>query len=215
MQENDNQNEEVTMEEEEAEVVQPEGESEIELLRKRANLMGIKFHPMTGVKKLKAQGLTENQIEEQKNEVISVPSSLSPGLQKLYGGPPMSQEQYLRENDNQKRKNINRLVRIQIACMNPSKSEWEGEIFSVGSAKLGTFKKYIPFNSTDGWHVPYILYEALKERKYTQFYNAKGPRGEKIRKGRLAPEFSIQVLPPLTKEELQELAQRQALARTA
>jgi hypothetical protein len=142
MQENDNQNEEVTMEEEEAEVVQPEGESEIELLRKRANLMGIKFHPMTGVKKLKAkidakltentQGLTENQIEEQKNEVISVPSSLSPGLQKLYGGPPMSQEQYLRENDNQKRKNINRLVRIQIACMNPSKSEWEGEIFSVG-----------------------------------------------------------------------------------
>lgn len=220
---NEDQKEEVTTEAE-AEVDQPEVEEEIEVLRRRANQMGIKFHPMTGIVKLRAkinakltantQGLTSEQIVTETSNVSSK-NPLPPGLAKLYKGGPISQKQFQQERGNQTRRDINRLVRIQVTCMNPNKSEWEGEIISVGSAKLGTFKKYVPFNSIEGWHVPHIIYEAMKERKFTQFFNAKGPRGEKIRKGKLMPEFSIQVLDPLSKEELQELAQRQTIVKSA
>jgi hypothetical protein len=39
-------------------------------------------------------------------------------------------------------------------------------------------------------------------------------RGNKVRKGKLIKEFAIEELPPLTKEELAELAQRQAMSKS-
>ena len=45
------------------------------------------------------------------------------------------------------------------------------------------------------------------------FYTATDARGNKVRKGKLIKEFAIEVLPPLTKEELEELARRQAMAK--
>lgn len=111
------------------------------------------------------------------------------------------------------RKSCGALKRIQVTCMNPMKKEWAGEILSVGSAKLGTFKKYVPFNNTP-YHVPKIIYDMMKERKCTQFYTVKQKdgRGGDIRKGKLIPEFNIIDLPPLTPKELEHLANQQALA---
>ena len=48
--------------------------------------------------------------------------------------------------------------------MNPAKKEWTGEIMTVGNRVIGSVKKFIPFNADDGWHVPYIMYEQLRER---------------------------------------------------
>lgn len=96
--------------------------------------------------------------------------------------------------------------------MNPNKRSWEGEIVSVGSAKLGTFKKFIPFNAEEGYHIPQIIFDELKNRKCTIFVSGKGPRGEKITKSKLINEFALEVLPPLGAEELKVLASRQALA---
>jgi len=179
--------------------------SELETLKHRADMMGIDYHPNIGVDKLKlkiANKLGGQGVEE--DDELPVKRT---GKAKF-----MTHEEFLPETTIQRKKDVNKLVRVRITCMNPQKSNYDGEIFSVGSAKMGTYKKYIPYNAEDGWHIPHIMYEALKERKYSHFINVKGPRGEKIRKAKLVPEFSIEVLPPLNPKELKALAQRQAMA---
>ena len=112
-----------------------------------------------------------------------------------------------------KRKEASELVRIRVTCMNPAKKEWDGEILSAGNSAVGTFKKYVPFNNEDGWHVPRIIYNQLLERKCQIFVTDKDGRGNKVRKGKMIREFAIEVLPQLTAAELRDLAQRQAMAK--
>lgn len=109
------------------------------------------------------------------------------------------------------RRSVSRLIRCRIQNMNPAKKEWPGEIVSVGSAKLGTFKKYIPFNSPEPYHIPKIIYDMLVDKECTIFYTTKDDRGNSIRKGRLVREYAIEILPDLTAEELSDLARTQAL----
>jgi hypothetical protein len=73
--------------------------------------------------------------------------------------------------------------------------------------------KFVPFNVEEGWHVPRIIYTQLAERQCQIFTTTTDSRGNKTRKGKLIREFAIEVLPPLTPEELRELAQRQAMAK--
>jgi len=178
---------------------------ELESLKARADMMGIKYHPSTGVDKLRAKINNALSGGEESKDI----SNLNSGSNNYITG-----EEYKKLKDNERKKNAGRLIRINVTCMNPEKKNWEGEIISVGSAKLGTFKKFIPFNTIDGWHVPYIIYEALKERKCSVFHSVKDHLGQKIRKSKLISEFSIDVLPPLTTKELQELARRQAMAKS-
>jgi hypothetical protein len=199
----------------------PEEQAEYDALLNRAEMLGLKIHPKTGLEKLRIK--VNNAIEGEKNEEElqeksepEVPKKAKVVAKKKKANYKMlTHEQFLKERSDSIKKNINRLVRIRVTCMNPNKSQWEGEIISVGSAKLGTFKKYIPFNAEEGWHVPQIIVEALKERKYTQFYTVRGPQGQKIRKGKLVPEFNIEILPPLTPDQIKELARKQAMQNAA
>jgi hypothetical protein len=95
--------------------------------------------------------------------------------------------------------------------MNPAKKEWDGEIISVGSSKIGTYKKFVKFNAEDGWHIPHIIYQYMKEKKCSVFYTVTDQRGQKIRKAKLVNEFNMEVLPSLTDDELKALAQQQAM----
>jgi hypothetical protein len=45
------------------------------------------------------------------------------------------------------------------------------------------------------------------------FVTERDDRGRQLRRGKLINEFNIAVLEPLTKEELKDLAQRQAMAK--
>lgn len=107
-----------------------------------------------------------------------------------------------------------RLVRINVTCMNPLKSEWEGEIITVGNNLIGTVSKMVPFNTVDGWHVPNIIYQVLKDRQFQQFAAKKVRPGQPAsRVTKLVREFAIEVLDPLTEQELKELRQRQLIAK--
>lgn len=176
---------------------------ELQLLKNRAELMGIRFHPNIGLDTLKAKV---------NNALPNVEAPPTPRQTPTGKVPYLTQAEYTKEVTTRARKNINRLVRVRVACMNPNKKEWEGEIISVGSAKIGTFKKFVPFNLEDGYHIPHIIYEAMKDRQYTSYTTVRGQRGEKIRKGKLVPEFNIEVMPPLTVEERRDLAQRQIMS---
>ena len=139
---------------------------------------------------------------------------LPPGiLQKHADYVPLTEAEYLAKypKETSKRMECNRLIRCRIQNLNPAKKEWPGEIISVGSAKLGTWKKYVPFNDGEPYHLPKIIFDELKDKKCTVFHTEKDERGNNVRKGRLVNEFALEVLKPLTKEELSDLGRQQAL----
>ena len=176
-------------------------QDELDALKARANLLGVKFHPSISLEKLREK---VNAAVTSEGAATSEEEAKDPAEPK-------------QETIGEKRKRLKtealKLVRIRLTCLNPAKKEWEGEIITVGNSLIGSVKKFVPFNADDGWHVPYVIYQQLKERQCQIFYTATDARGNKVRKGKLIKEFAIEVLPPLTKEELEELARRQAMAK--
>lgn len=169
--------------------------AELESLKARADLRGVKYHPSIGADALREKIKAAEAGETPKDE-------------------PETAEAV--ETKNQKLRRIvdeaNKLIRIRLQCLNPAKREWPGEIFATGNAATGTIKKFVPFNADEGYHVPNMIYQMLKDRQCQVFYNDKVKNGVTVRKGKLIKEFAIEVLPPLTPEELHDLAQRQAMA---
>ena len=119
----------------------------------------------------------------------------------------------LKENQIRRRREAQRLVRVRIACMNPNKKDWTGEILTVSNNLVGSLKKYIPFNNDEGWHIPYMMFLHLKERECQIFIKEKARNGMMIAKGKLIKEFNVELMEPLTSEELKALATRQAMAK--
>ena len=110
-------------------------------------------------------------------------------------------------------KECKKLIRCRITNMNPDKQNIPGEIYTVSNRIVGTLKKFIPYSGAeDGYHVPQMILDILKEKQYQSHYVVKSPTGEKINKTRMVKEFAIEILPALTEEELKELARKQIIA---
>lgn len=187
--------------------------SNLEELKARAKELGVKHHHMAGEAKIKEAidaHLAENaqaDLAENFDQPVNK-NQIDPETGKIV---PLTSEEYRAKYLPERKKNMNRLVRCRVTCMNPAKREWEGEIISVGSAKNGTFKKFVPFDGRE-WHIPKVIFDEMKSRQCTIFHTVTDARGQKIRKGRLIDEFAIEVLPPLTPQELEALRKEQALA---
>lgn len=174
---------------------------ELTSLKARADMMGVSYHPKIGVDALrtKIQDRLDGKVEAE---------TAAPSLAKAGNDGEESEGQ----RRARLKKEANKLVRINVTCNNPAKKEWDGEIFTAGNALVGTFKKFVPFNTTDGWHVPHAIYLMLKHREFQDFYNEKSKNGVSVRKGRIRKEFNIEIMDPLTEAELKELGRRQAMA---
>ena len=171
--------------------------NELEALKKRADMMGIEYHPKIGLDSLKRKIEAKLGAATEEPAVVEKPSATGRAIR------PATKS----EIANFKRKQANRLVRVEITNMNPNKREWEGEIITAGNSVIGSLKKYIPFNTPT--HVPVIIYNAMKERKCQVFYSVKDKFGNTLKRSKLIPEFGFRELPPLTKEELKALAAAQ------
>lgn len=113
------------------------------------------------------------------------------------------------------KRHANELIRIRVTSMDPAKKEWEGEIIGAGNNLVGTLTKYVPFGIDEGWHVPRILYNVIRDRMAQIFITVTDPVSkQKVRKGKLIKAFAIDVLDPLTEDEIKELAARQAATRS-
>ena len=177
-------------------------QDELTTLKERATLMGLKFHPSISLDKLREKvNAATDESDEPDDEVVST-KVVAPVI-----------EETMNQKRNRLKKEALALVRIRLTCMNPAKAEWEGEIFTIGNALIGSVKKFVPFNADDGWHVPNIILQQLQERQCQVFVSAKDARGNNVRRGKLIKEFAIEILPPLTKTELEELARRQAMSK--
>lgn len=161
-------------------------------LRRKADTLGIAYHPNIGDAKLLVKIRQAMKGNDASTEVAT--------------GSMTKQQQRMK-----KVQAANALVRVIITCMNPAKQAWEGEIFTVSNSVVGTIKKFVPFNNTEGWHVPRMLLNMIEERKCQLFLTERqakvaGKRTKTIK------EFTVIYLDNLTPKELKELAQRQAMA---
>ena len=176
-------------------------EDEATTIKNRLNMMGVKYHHKPGVEKLR------NILKDALTETVPVPAEHTP--------PPLTdvtnQSKTVLDYKDEFRKDAAKLLRVMIVCSNPSKRDWEGEIYTVSNAIAGTYRKYIPFNNAEGWHIPNIMYQTLKEKQCQVFYTERNNKGTKIRKGKLIPEYNITVMPPLTYVEIKNLAMQQAM----
>ena len=180
--------------------------SELDVLKARAKQLGIKHHPMIGLDKLKIKV----------NAAMSdtpppPPETLTPQYIPRETAAPVKMPETKIQLHTRLRKEAEALQRVVVTCLNPNKKEWEGEIFTVGNSAVGSIKKYVPFNNDEGWHVPTMIVNMIKERKCQIFVNGKNSKGQKGKQPKSINEFAITYLDPLTKVELKELATKQAL----
>jgi len=186
-------------------------------LKKQADSLNLRYHPKIGLEKLKDKiFLYLNPPEEKvkpkavKSTNISSALRLSPAEMKSSVMSSYQEKMFVLD---QQRKSANKLVRVRITNMNPFKRAHKGEIFTVSNSVVGTIKRYVPFNAQDGWHVEQMILNLMEERQYQSFYSFKDSKGREIKRSKLSNEFVIEILPPLTKNELGDLVKKQALAQ--
>lgn len=166
-----------------------EEKDELTLLKERADLMGIKYHPSIGLDKLKEK---VNEVLIPKEKETPVETDAQKKMRKIH--------------------EANRLVRVRVTCMDPNRKGWKGDFFTVMSPVLGTIKKFVPFNTI--WHVPVVLLKQIKRKKRQEFYEVASKFGLKVKRARMVPMYAVEELPGLTKDELEELARQQAMNRS-
>ena len=166
---------------------------ELTLLKNRADLMGIKYHP----------SISLDTLRERVNSALNKSQVAS-------DNPVTAQETEAQKRANQIAE-FTRLIRVRITCMDPNKKNWPGEYFTVSNGVIGTIKRFVPYNNTDGWHIEKIIYDHLINVRRMEFKEYPGPKGRKIKRPVQVPAFAIEVLDPLTPEQIQELARKQAL----
>ena len=171
---------------------------ELTLLKERATIMGIQYHPSIGLDKLRDKVTAALKDPDGSEEVVEQTAT--------------AVQESLAQAHMRFRKEASALVRVRLTCMNPAKQKWEGEIFTVSNSVIGTMKKFIPFHAEEGWHIPQALLNMIQERHYQAPYTERGAKGQEIRKYKMAKEFSIEILPNLTASELKDLANQQAIA---
>lgn len=190
---------------EQEQIVQEQANFEKDLkekLRENGKLMGLTFSPNEGVVSMRQKLADARELLLQEPLVQDV-------------NVPVDERKAEFDVRKKLRMEMTKLVRVQIACLNPAKSELPGEIFTVHNDVVGTVKKFVPYNEAgESYHIPYFLYKFLKRKKYLQIVPPpKGARTAATTK--MVPEFSITVLEQLTPAELKELARAQGAAEAA
>ena len=211
--------------------------TELETLQKRAAQLNIQIDGRWGVEKLRevvnaavagdkeptkpaevfvaaAAATTAAPVAQTSDEIVSpVAVTQMPDLSALAktaeaGIPENETEGQLR---NRLKREATALVRVNVSCMDPSKKKLKGELLCVSNKNFGTIQRFIPFNRD--WHIEKVLYDELNGREFMVFDREKtGRAGIEVVTPRNVPAFNIRVLPPLTKGELKDLGQRQAMA---
>lgn len=193
--------------------------AELASLKERAKKMGITHSGNIGVDALKAKIQAKMDGEKEapasdENEDDDDSEELNPLAGDVAGEKPAA-KLTLRE---QIRRDALKMVRVRITNMDPKKANVPGEIFTVGNRYVGTVKKFIPFGETteDGYHIPHILYENLRDRKFLHIrvIRDKNTKQERVETS-WQREFSLEVLPQLTPKELAQLANAQMAANNS
>lgn len=98
-----------------------------------------------------------------------------------------------------------KLIRVQITPMNPAKASLNCELFSF-SNDVFSEKRVIQFNVP--WHVPQAMLDHIRSIEFRAYRDIKTPRGV-VQEAYSAPAYAVNVLPPITEEELDQIKKKQ------
>ena len=193
---------------------------ELSMLKSRARMMGITFSNNISVETLKQKIQEKIDGDEKENvevDELNPPETIPPVEALVNPSVPAptkaNKSQTLRQQVTLENM---RLIRVRITNMDPKKKNLPGEVVTVANEYLGTVRKFVPFGEVteDGYHIPYCIYKQLLSRKFLNIRTYKDRKNNNQIKveQHWAKEFSIEVLPPLTKEELNHLAVAQTAA---
>lgn len=202
---------------------------ELALLKSRAKMMNIPFSNNIGLDTLKqkiqdaldGKANTENTASVEPARANPLEAGASQMAAATHKAEDVAQadqvekpEKVLSLREKLRLENM-RLVRCRITNLDPKKKDLPGEIVTVANDYIGTVRKFVPFgeHTEEGFHIEHCLYKMLKNRKFLNIRSTRDRRtGTQKVSQSWAPEFAIEVLPPLTKEELHKLAQAQIAA---
>jgi hypothetical protein len=162
-----------------------------------------------------------NSEDEEEIEIAKKPTSAQVELEKLLEMNPAEVEDTALRRKVVRAQSL-RLVRCRVRNLDPNESHLEGSFFTAYNKYCGKQTKYVPFSeeaNEAGWHIPKMILDHLQDQTYNQrkevrtrgqasIFGVKTYKTVKVRK------FAIEILPPLTREELDELAKRQAAAHS-
>lgn len=177
-------------------------QDELTLLKQRATQMGVAFSPNIGIETLRQR---VNGKMDGKEEGEAEPETAA------QSGPEDTEEVKLSpaQYRQQKKREAEKLIRVRITNMNPQKTDLPGEVFTVANGVVGTIRKYVPFGGEAaevGYHVPQIILNMLKRRKFYTTSTKRDDKGRPYQVKQERSEFAIEILEPLTQEELEKLA---------
>lgn len=176
---------------------------ELEALKRKADTLGVTYSPNIGAETLRAR------INEKLSpETVAPVADTAP----VTDGEAIVKTQA--QVNRELRKEATRMIRCRITCMNPAKQDVPGEIIAICNNAIGVVKHFVPFGEVtdNGWHIPKIIYDELVTRKCTVMRPKRDGKGLNSHEPVHIREFAIEVMEPLTEQELKELAQRQAMA---
>lgn len=119
------------------------------------------------------------------------------------------EKDYSKDLQKEQVRNANKLVHCIVTCLDPDKSQLQGEIFSAMNASTPEIKKMVVFGTPT--HVPQILLNVIKEKKYQAFVRDPNNRSNRnmSNKTKLVPSYNVQILEPLTADEYDAIRKRQ------
>lgn len=179
---------------------------ELTMLKERANVMGVTFSNNIGIEALrkriddKLAGMNTDEVPVAETNAFTGATTKTEDGSKA--ATPTLRQYLFDENM--------KMVRVKITNLDPKKREWPGEIKTVANKYIGTVRKFIPFgDATDeGYHIPQCIYKMLKRCKYQDIKVVK-KNGKETVTSRWVSEYAIELLPPLSQEELRQLATAQ------
>jgi len=176
----------------------------LEKLKAEAQFLGIEFHHNSGETKLLQlikDFKNKSSKKEEKEEVVVVKEEKEEVV--------VVKEKTKQQRHDELRKSQTKLIRVIVHCNNDNKSEMKGDFFTASNKIVGDYKKFVPFDNEEGFHIPQILLDTMRDKQCLKFRSQKNADGVEIKAPYLAKEYTIEVLPPLTQKELDKLAAAQ------
>ena len=176
-------------------------------LRKELADNGVTLHHKTGTKKLAstlAEVRTKEYKEDPKKSDLTDPSEAAKAAKAKHLAAMQTPE-----------KLAMKLTRIVVTPNDPTMVNYPGLIFTVGATGLNNgrmVKKFVPFNNEEGWHVPQIILNQIRNAEMQKFKTVTRANGEKVLEPYLTKKFNVQILDPLTPEELKRVAAANKIA---
>lgn len=181
---------------------------QLTLLKQRATVMGVSYSNNISLETLKKRIQEKMDGVEVVKPELEKPVLVNPLIDQKPALKTPSLRQYMHDTQM-------KLVRLRITNLDPKKKDLHGEIVTVANEYLGTVKKFVPYGEVtdDGFHVPYCIYRELDSRKFLNIRTVRNRKeGTTKVESNWAKEFALDVLPQLTREELNRLAAAQAAA---